>query len=77
VIDSSDPNQFPRELIRLGPERHEVTEFAGRARAYAEEYFTQAGFAARSEQTLEAVVRAHATTSRRMPRIGARRRKTA
>jgi colanic acid biosynthesis glycosyl transferase WcaI len=77
VVDSSEPDQFPRELIRLGAQRREIAELAGRARTYAEEHFTQAGFAARFEQTLEAVVRARAATHGHTGRIGARRRKTA
>jgi colanic acid biosynthesis glycosyl transferase WcaI len=57
VVDSSDPGAFPRELARLHRERGELRERAERAASYARENFSQAGFAARFERTLAAVVR--------------------
>jgi colanic acid biosynthesis glycosyl transferase WcaI len=77
VVDSSDPDQFPRALMRLAGEREELVRKADAARAYAEEHFTQEGFAARFEQTLEAVVRSKVTSATGNGWIGARRRKTA
>jgi colanic acid biosynthesis glycosyl transferase WcaI len=55
VVDSSDPESFPRELARLSQRRQEISEVGGRAAAYAAEHFTQAGFAARFERTLQQV----------------------
>jgi colanic acid biosynthesis glycosyl transferase WcaI len=77
VVDSSDADQFPRALMRLAGEREELVRKADAARAYAEEHFTQEGFAARFEQTLEAVVRSKVTSATGNGWIGARRRKTA
>ncbi|MHB8656577.1 MAG: glycosyltransferase family 4 protein [Solirubrobacteraceae bacterium] len=53
VIDSSDPDALPREVARLSRHREEIAERAAISRTYADEHFTQAGFAARFEQTLE------------------------
>jgi colanic acid biosynthesis glycosyl transferase WcaI len=55
VVDSSDADEFPREVARLVQEPGDVRERAAIARAYAGEHFTQAGFAARFEQTLRSV----------------------
>ncbi len=56
VVDSSDPNAFPRQVARLLYARSELAARAADARRYAETHFTQAGFAARFEQTLAAAV---------------------
>lgn len=59
VVDSSDPDAFPREVARLlGEGRAEIGEKAAASRGYAEQHFTQSGFAERFEQTLDAVVAA-------------------
>jgi colanic acid biosynthesis glycosyl transferase WcaI len=55
VVDSSDPDAFPRQVAYLSAHSAEVRERGERALAYAAEHFTQAGFAARFEQTLQAV----------------------
>jgi colanic acid biosynthesis glycosyl transferase WcaI len=55
MVDSSDADAFPRELSRLMQSRDELTRRAQKARAYAEQHFTQEGFAARFERTLAAV----------------------
>ncbi len=68
VVDSSDADAFPRELMRLADQRTDLVRCAELARGYAEENFTQEGFAARFERTLEAIARAPS---------GARRRATA
>jgi putative colanic acid biosynthesis glycosyltransferase WcaI len=57
VVDSSDPDAFPREVARLRANPGEVRELASASRAYAERNFSQAGFAERFEQTLESVAR--------------------
>jgi colanic acid biosynthesis glycosyl transferase WcaI len=56
VIDSSDAPAFPRELARLARSEAEIRERAARSVAYADEHFTQAGFAANFERTLYDVV---------------------
>jgi putative colanic acid biosynthesis glycosyltransferase WcaI len=63
VVDSSDPDAFPGEVARLRDAGDEVRARAARARAYAEEHFTQAGFAARFEQTLQMAMRPTDSTS--------------
>ncbi len=56
IIDSSDADAFPRAVARLSRVRGEIRQRAAIARAYANEHFTQMGFAARFEQTLRAGV---------------------
>jgi colanic acid biosynthesis glycosyl transferase WcaI len=55
VVDSSNPDSFPRDLERLLNDPAEVRERATAARKYAEKHFTQAGFAERFEALLETV----------------------
>jgi glycosyltransferase involved in cell wall biosynthesis len=55
VVDSSDAEAFPREVARIASEQAEIRERGAAARRYAEDHFTQSGFAARFEQTLQAV----------------------
>ncbi len=55
VVDSSDANSFPREIARIADANGEIQERAAAARRYADEHFTQNGFAVRFEQTLQAV----------------------
>lgn len=57
VVDSSDAEAFPREVARLAQADAEIRERAAAARRYADEHFTQAGFAARFERTLREVAR--------------------
>ena len=61
VVDSSDPESFPRELARLAHDPEEVRERAAASRRYAEQHFAQDVFAERFNRVLEAVV----ATSRR------------
>jgi colanic acid biosynthesis glycosyl transferase WcaI len=61
VLDSRDPDAFPREVARLVSAPGEIRERAAAARRYAEAHFTQEGFAARFERTLAAVARRVAT----------------
>ena len=55
VVDSSQPDAFPREVSRLVHTRGEIRERAANARAYAQEHFTQSGFAEHFDRTLQAV----------------------
>jgi colanic acid biosynthesis glycosyl transferase WcaI len=55
VIDSSDPAAFPREVARLSNSHEEVKERAEAARRYADQNFTQRGFAARFDEVLREV----------------------
>jgi colanic acid biosynthesis glycosyl transferase WcaI len=55
VVDSSDPEAFPRELVRLTAARDELNGRASASRRYAEKHFTQAAFAERFERVLEEV----------------------
>jgi colanic acid biosynthesis glycosyl transferase WcaI len=55
VVDSGDPDAFPREVQRLRSSPQEVAERAAASLAYARRGFTQAGFAERFERTLAAV----------------------
>ncbi len=66
IVDASDPDAFPRQVARLLHNRGELAARAASARTYAEAHFTQAGFAARFEQTLAAVV--HEAARRHAPR---------
>jgi colanic acid biosynthesis glycosyl transferase WcaI len=55
VVDSSDPEAFPRELARLAHAPEEVRERAMASRRYAEQHFAQDAFAERFERVLESV----------------------
>jgi colanic acid biosynthesis glycosyl transferase WcaI len=55
VVDSSDPDAFPRELARLARADGEIKERATASRRYAEQHFGQATFAERFERTLAEV----------------------
>ena len=56
VVDSSDPDSFPRKLAEI---LRAPAQIAARGRAayqYAQHHFTQAGFAERFDETLREVV---------------------
>jgi colanic acid biosynthesis glycosyl transferase WcaI len=55
VVDSSRPEELPRELARLAQARDEIAEHARAAAAYADVHFTQQGFARRFDATLRDV----------------------
>jgi colanic acid biosynthesis glycosyl transferase WcaI len=57
IVDSSDPESFPRELSRLSHVPEEIRHRAAAALGYAARHFEQAGFAARFERTLRSVAR--------------------
>jgi putative colanic acid biosynthesis glycosyltransferase WcaI len=65
VVDSSDPDAFPRELARLANADGEIRERAAASRHYAEQHFTQRAFAERFERTLAEVASAPRATARR------------
>ncbi|HXC78131.1 MAG TPA: glycosyltransferase family 4 protein [Candidatus Acidoferrum sp.] len=61
VVDSSDPDSFPRRLAEI---LRAPAEIAARGRAayeYAQHHFTQAGFAERFDDSLREVVERHRT----------------
>jgi colanic acid biosynthesis glycosyl transferase WcaI len=63
VLDSSDPDSFPRKLAEI---LRAPTEIAARGRAayqYAQRHFTQAGFAERFDDSLTEVVDRHRVAS--------------
>jgi len=55
VVDSSEPGAFPRAITKLLANPADLRTKAGAARAYAEEHFTQRGFARRFDATLREV----------------------
>ena len=57
VVDSSDPEQFPRRLAEALGNPDEIRARAAASRAYAERHFRTDHFAARFERTLSDVVR--------------------
>jgi colanic acid biosynthesis glycosyl transferase WcaI len=57
VVDSSDPEAFPRELARLGASPGEIQERAAASRRYAQQHFAQDAFAEHFERVLESVAR--------------------
>ncbi len=59
VVDSSDPDAFPRKLAELLREPGEIAARGHAAYQYAEHHFTQAGFAERFDDALRDVVRCH------------------
>lgn len=66
VVDSSDPDSFPRRLAEI---LRAPTEIAARGKAayrYAQHHFTQAGFVERFDETLTEVVGRHRVTSSKL-----------
>jgi colanic acid biosynthesis glycosyl transferase WcaI len=61
VVDSSDPDAFPRKAAELAESPQEVAERGRAARAYAERHFTKEGFAERFERSLKDTVAKAAT----------------
>jgi colanic acid biosynthesis glycosyl transferase WcaI len=55
VVDSSDPDAFPREVARLSAAGAEIAERAAHARSYAERHFAPGPFAERFEAALRSV----------------------
>jgi colanic acid biosynthesis glycosyl transferase WcaI len=57
VVDSSDPDAFPREVARLREAPDELRERAAASHDFAERHFTQARFGHRFDELLHDVVR--------------------
>ncbi len=56
VIDSSDPDSFPRKLAEILQAPAEIAARGRAAYQYAQHHFTQAGFAERFDETLRDVI---------------------
>ena len=63
VVDSSDPDAFPRKLAEILGAPDEIQARAASARQYAQRHFTQPGFAERFDETLTEVVERHRQTA--------------
>jgi colanic acid biosynthesis glycosyl transferase WcaI len=59
VVDSSDPDSFPRKLAEILRAPEEIAARGEAAYAYAQQHFTQAGFAERFDGSLTEVVERH------------------
>jgi colanic acid biosynthesis glycosyl transferase WcaI len=62
VLDSSDPDSFPRKLADILRAPAEITARGRAAYQYAQQHFTQAGFAERLDDSLTEVVKHHRTS---------------
>ena len=56
VVNSADPDAFPRKLREIANAPGEIAERAANALAYAQLHFTKEGFAAQFEAELEGLV---------------------
>jgi colanic acid biosynthesis glycosyl transferase WcaI len=56
VVDSSQPEHLPRSLAEILRDQDEIRRRATASRAYAEQHFTQDGFALRFDEALREVV---------------------
>jgi colanic acid biosynthesis glycosyl transferase WcaI len=65
VVDSSDPDCFPRKLAEVLRSPAEITARGEAAYRYAQRHFTQAGFAERFDDSLAEVVERHRACYRR------------
>ena len=63
VVDSSDPDSFPRKLAEVLRAPTEITARGRAAYQYAQSHFTQAGFAERFDDALTEVVDHHRVTN--------------
>ncbi len=63
VVDSSDPDSFPRKLAEILRMPAEITARGQAAYRYAQHRFTQAGFAERFDEALTEVVDRHRAAS--------------
>jgi colanic acid biosynthesis glycosyl transferase WcaI len=61
VVDSSDPDSFPRKLAEILQAPAEITARGRAAYQYAQHHFTQASFAERFDDSLGEVVEHHRT----------------
>jgi colanic acid biosynthesis glycosyl transferase WcaI len=65
VVDSSNPDDLPREIARIRANRGEIAERAAAATAYAERHFTQPAFIKNFERTLHEVAARPASGARK------------
>jgi colanic acid biosynthesis glycosyl transferase WcaI len=65
VVDSSDPDCFPRKLAEVLRSPAEITARGEAAYRYAQRHFTQAGFAERFDDSLAEVVECHRASYKR------------
>lgn len=56
VVDSGEPHRFPARLADILADPDDIARRAAASRAYAEEHFTQEGFASRFDESLREVV---------------------
>jgi colanic acid biosynthesis glycosyl transferase WcaI len=63
VVDSSDPDSFPRKLAEILRAPAEITARGRAAYQYAQRHFTQAGFAERFDDSLAVVFESHGAAS--------------
>ena len=61
VVDSSDPDSFPRKLAEILRAPAEITARGRAAYQYAQRHFTQAGFAERFDNALSEVIESRPT----------------
>jgi colanic acid biosynthesis glycosyl transferase WcaI len=59
VVDSSDPDSFPRKLAEILRAPAQIVERGRAAYEYAQRHFTQEGFAERFDDSLTEVVERH------------------
>jgi colanic acid biosynthesis glycosyl transferase WcaI len=67
IVDSSQPDAFPRELIRLSAARDELRDRAVASRQFADARFSVDGFAEHLERTLMSVVDPSGSSERVAP----------
>jgi colanic acid biosynthesis glycosyl transferase WcaI len=63
VVDSSDPDSFPRQLVEILQAPEEITTRGRAAYRYAQRHFTPAGFAERFDDSLTEVIGRHRVAS--------------
>jgi colanic acid biosynthesis glycosyl transferase WcaI len=71
IVDSSDPNAFPREVQRISEKPAEIRLRAERSRDWAQEHFTRVRFAERFEETLLEAAGSRCSDSARRSRCAA------
>ncbi len=63
VVDSADPDSFPRKLAEILRAPAEIMARGRAAHRYAQHHFTQAGFAERFDDSLTEVLELHRAAS--------------
>ena len=67
VVDSGEPDRFPATLAEILADPDDIRRRAAASRAYADEHFTQDGFARRFDEALREVAAAAPTGQRARP----------